>query len=115
MLVRQIGDDQLQPGYGVRYQQIYPHGHEDLADWGIGRAVLDRGDATTVHAHPENEIFLILSGRGDMTVGAQRLPVVGGEAVVIPADTHHQLVNTGAGPLVLVSVYWPPAFGRFDL
>ncbi|OJF09339.1 cupin domain-containing protein [Couchioplanes caeruleus] len=115
MLVRPIGDDQLQPGYGVRYQQIYPHGGEDLADWGVGRAVLDRGDATDEHAHPEHEMFLILTGRGDMTVGAEQRPVVAGEAVVIPAGTLHRLVNLGADPLALLSVYWPPTYGRSDL
>lgn len=60
------------------------------------------------HAHHANdELFVILSGTGELRFGAQRHPVAAGMVAVCPAggaETAHQLIATGSEPLRYVAV-----------
>ena len=50
--------------------------------------------------HAADEMFLILSGRGDYRFGEQRLSVKAGDCLGAPAGgPAHQLINTGSEPL----------------
>ncbi|MFB6556272.1 cupin domain-containing protein [Streptomyces sp. NPDC056405] len=117
MLIRDLGDDRLTDAYGIRYQQIYPHGGEDLADWGIGRAVVAPGGATEPHGHhEEHEVFVILAGHGVMVIGDEEQKVTARQAVLIPNGAPHFLRNSSdTEPLEFLSLYWPPAMGALDL
>jgi mannose-6-phosphate isomerase-like protein (cupin superfamily) len=115
MLLRDIGEDQLRPAYGILFQQIYPHGGEDLADWGIGRSVIEPGGGTEPHSHDEHELFIILSGSGVMTIEDERQPVGAGQAVLIPRGSRHDLASTSSERLVFLNVYWPEPLGSVDL
>jgi mannose-6-phosphate isomerase-like protein (cupin superfamily) len=115
MLLRDLGEDQLLPAYGILFQQIYPHGGEDLADWGIGRSVVEPGGGTEPHSHDEHELFVILSGSGVMTIEDEQRPVGAGQAVLIPRNSHHDLASTSSERLVFLNVYWPEQLGSVDL
>lgn len=57
--------------------------------------------------HVEEEAFIILSGSGDYRFGARRIAVKTGDVLGAPAggpETAHQLINTGAVPLVYVGL-----------
>jgi methionyl-tRNA synthetase len=111
-----MGDNELKNVYGIRFQQIYPHDNEDLADCGIGRAVIAPRGSTEPHSHPENEVFLLIAGQASMTIADETMPVTDGDAVFIPADTTHHIANASANEdLRFMSVYWPAAFGSIDL
>jgi uncharacterized cupin superfamily protein len=60
------------------------------------------------HSHRVNdEMFYILSGRGELRLGAARHPVQTGDMIGCPAggpETAHQLVNTGSEPLVYLAM-----------
>ena len=52
--------------------------------------------------HAKDELFLILSGRGELRLGAARHPVVEGDLIGCPAgnaSTAHPLINTGEAEL----------------
>jgi uncharacterized cupin superfamily protein len=60
------------------------------------------------HSHRANdELFLILAGRGELRLGAQRYAVKEGDLIGCPAgdaSTAHQLINTGDSELRYLAV-----------
>lgn len=72
-----------------------------------------------LEVHPDDDQFLrIESGCGTVMMGANRerlafqRPVGSGDAIFVPADTWHNVVNTGRMPLKLYSIYAPPHHPR---
>lgn len=68
-----------------------------------------------LEAHPHLDQFLrIESGQGIVTMGpsedrlTQHKVVSRNSAIVIPAGTWHNLINTGNRPIKLYSIYTPP-------
>jgi mannose-6-phosphate isomerase-like protein (cupin superfamily) len=60
-----------------------------------------------VHDHVD-QTLLFLEGRGEAVLGGQTAPVQPNSLVVVKAGTRHNFVNTGDGPLRLVTIYAPP-------
>ncbi len=62
--------------------------------------------ACPYHFHyVEEEMFMILEGRGTLRVAGEMIPVVAGDAIFIPAGPEypHQLINTSDAPLKYLS------------
>ena len=55
-----------------------------------------------------DQLLLFVEGDGEAVIEGERAPVARNQLVVVPAGTRHNFVNTGAGPLRLVTVYAPP-------
>ena len=55
-----------------------------------------------------DQILLFVEGEADAIVGGERRPVRADELVLVPGGTRHNFVNSGEGPLRLVTVYSPP-------
>ncbi len=67
------------------------------------------GSEQAAHAHPSNEqVFVIVRGRGIMKVGDEEEEVGPGTMVFLPPATWHAIRNTGEEPLVYVSATSPP-------
>lgn len=73
------------------------------------------GGEIGLESHPHLDQFLrIESGCGVVKMGpckdsvTLQRPVGPGDAVVIPAGTWHNLINTGRSPVKLYSIYAPP-------
>lgn len=81
-------------------------GAENLAiTWVEG----EPGSMQAVHGHPDNEqIYVIVRGRGVMQVGDEMEEVGEGTLVFIPPGSGHAIKNTGSEPLVFVSATSPP-------
>jgi len=72
-------------------------------------ATLEKGKAIEPHVDPMEEIYFIMSGEGEMTVGEDTRHVVPGDAIWIPAGSTHSLLNTGQNVcfiLVVASPAW---------
>jgi len=71
---------------------------------------LEPGQSQKVHAHDgQDKIYVVLEGRGRITVGGIDEVVEAGEAVVAAAGVPHGVVNdSGARLLMLVLVSPPP-------
>lgn len=66
---------------------------------------LDPGEELAAHQHRDNEeIFLIFSGQGQMTVAQQRALVTPGQFIFVPQGINHSLANDGADRLHAFSV-----------
>ena len=67
------------------------------------------GSQQGVHAHPASEqVYVIVRGRGMMTVGEEEKEVSAGTLVLVPPGAAHAILNTGDEPLVFVSATVPP-------
>lgn len=68
----------------------------------------ERGQVTAMHVHPtQDEIWVIYEGRGEVTVGADRLAVGPGSMIFIPAGARHGLCADADSRLVLLFLKSP--------
>lgn len=75
----------------------------------LAEATLPAGGATTPHFHRvTEELYLFTAGEGLMRLDGEERAVRSGDCVVIPPGAHHQVVNTGSGPLRLLCCCAPP-------
>ena len=68
------------------------------------------GRGPALHRHPYEEVFVVLEGEADFTLGDERRVVRGGEVVVAPAGQPHGFTNSGDGQLRMVNIHVSPRF-----
>jgi mannose-6-phosphate isomerase-like protein (cupin superfamily) len=61
------------------------------------------GSSTPVHRHACEEVILILSGSGEVTVQGETNSFGPNSTLIVPPDAVHQIVNPGSTPIVLVA------------
>jgi len=59
------------------------------------------------HSHANEEVYVILSGKGKMTVGDESQVVEGFGVVYIPSNVEHSLTNIGNEELEILYIYSP--------
>jgi mannose-6-phosphate isomerase-like protein (cupin superfamily) len=72
-----------------------------------GFVVIDPGGKVPEHEHEQEEVYYILQGRGEMTVGSQSEILEAVSAVYIPPGQMHALKNNGEDELHMLFVYAP--------
>ena len=76
------------------------------------------GAEQALHSHEEAEqVYIVVSGGGTMTVAGDTQEVERGDLVMVPPATDHSIANGGEAELCCVSVQSPPVsasevFGR---
>jgi mannose-6-phosphate isomerase-like protein (cupin superfamily) len=60
-----------------------------------------------VHAEGD-QFFRVEEGNGEVQINGQPTKIKGGDAVLVPAGAHHNVINTGGQPLRLYTLYAPP-------
>ena len=70
---------------------------------------LKPGEEIGLETHKENEQFLRFeSGKGKAIIGEEEFSLKDGDAVIIPAGTRHNIINTSdTEPLKLYTIYSP--------
>ena len=58
--------------------------------------------------HTLDQFFRVEQGTGEAVLDGQRTLIKAGFAVLVPAGTRHNIINTGREPLKLYTVYSPP-------
>jgi mannose-6-phosphate isomerase-like protein (cupin superfamily) len=58
--------------------------------------------------HQLDQFFRVEEGSGEAVLDGVRTPIRAGFAVLVPAGTKHNIINTGAEPLKLYTLYAPP-------
>ena len=67
------------------------------------------GSPQSVHSHEGREqVYVIVQGRGAMTVGEEIQEVGPGTAILVPPGTDHCIKNVGDEKLIYVSATSPP-------
>ena len=94
---------------GSQVRSILDRTNSPVRNQSLAEATLPPGGSTKKHCHPKSEeIYLILAGHGVITVGDETRDVVTHDAVLTPPGVAHELVNTGAEPLVFLCCCAPP-------
>jgi len=70
-------------------------------------ATLEPGKEIEAHVDPMEEIYFVMNGEGEMTVGDDTRHVVSGDAIWIPVGQSHSLLNTGQGNCFILVVASP--------
>lgn len=58
--------------------------------------------------HRLDQFFRVEEGAGEALLDGVRTPISAGFAVLVPAGTKHNIINTGNVPLQLYTLYAPP-------
>ena len=61
-----------------------------------------------MEVHKLDQFFRVEEGSGEAILDGVRTAIRAGFAVVVPAGTNHNVINTGSAPLKLYTIYSPP-------
>ena len=73
----------------------------------IARARVEPGTTTVLHSVDRTEVYYILEGIGEATVGEQKRTMSAGEAVYIAPGTPQRITNIGQGDLLFLAICTP--------
>ena len=74
----------------------------------MGILELEAGGYYPLHSHPSPEIYFILSGTAEWTVGDETFIATPGMAIYHASNVPHRMVNQGTEPLRTVWFWWAP-------
>ena len=69
---------------------------------------LKPGEEIGAEVHKLDQFFRVEAGNGDAVLDGIKTAIGPGFAVVVPAGTNHNIINTGSVPLKLYTIYAPP-------
>jgi len=69
---------------------------------------LKPGEEIGAEVHKLDQFFRVEEGSGEAVLDGARTALRAGFAVVVPAGTRHNIINTGTAPLKLYTLYAPP-------
>ena len=61
-----------------------------------------------MEVHTLDQFFRVEEGTGEAVLDGVRMPIRAGFAVLVPAGTNHNIINTGSASLKLYTLYAPP-------
>jgi len=95
-------------GEKVLYQIVWrftPKAEMLKAFKGVARLTVPSGETNLMHNHvKEEQIYLVMSGSGEIQVGEERTPGSPGDVVYLPANVPHGFFNTGDKPAVILNI-----------
>lgn len=81
----------------------------------IRYSVDEIGEGPNLHVHPYDEVFYILEGRAEFTVGEKKFIAEEGAIVIGPANVPHSYKNLGPGRLDSLDVHLNSEWIQYDL
>jgi len=69
---------------------------------------LKPGEEIGMEMHTLDQFFRVESGEGKTILDGVEHEIRDGSAIVIPAGTRHNIINTGEGEMKLYTIYSPP-------
>ena len=118
MLVRRLADAPTEEWHRLRNHILMDAGELGSRNMSATWVEVPGDTDQALHSHEEAEqIYIVVSGRGTMTVAGDTQEVVQGDLVLVPPATDHSIANSNSADLCCVSVQSPPVeasevFGR---
>lgn len=96
-------------GNGQRSRLLLAPGQFGSRQLAVTCVQANAGSRQPLHSHPDSEqVYVIVSGRGEMTVDEETQGVAAVTLVFIPPGAEHAIYNPGPEELVYVSAAAPP-------
>ena len=70
----------------------------------------ETGDGAPTHLHAVEEVLRVLDGQADVWIGDERVTLISGQLVIVPAGRKHGFSNAGTGILHIESTLAAPVF-----
>ena len=94
-------------GSSIR-ELMHPQSHMNQ-NQSLAEATIAIGSSTRLHKHHSSEeLYHVIQGSGEMTLGEKRFSVTKGDTVCIMPGTAHQIKNTGEIELKILCCCSPP-------
>ena len=93
--------------YRRQIKVLFAPDKEGVEELTFSHAILPPSGRTDYHVHDRPELIYVVSGTGVCVHEGQETIVQEDVALWIPKGEHHQLINTGDGPLKLATVFVP--------
>jgi mannose-6-phosphate isomerase-like protein (cupin superfamily) len=104
----------LRTRHGSEIRPLIDRTTSTITQCSVAEELLPAGAAVTRHFHQSTEeVYYVLEGEGEMTVGDETSAVGAGDAIYIPIGSVHSLRNVGSTVLRIVLVCGP-AFSSDD-
>lgn len=72
---------------------------------GVTRLTVPPGETNLMYNHAkEEQIYIVLSGSGEIQVGEERAPATPGDVIYLPANVPHGFFNTGDKSAVILNI-----------
>jgi len=111
MLIKRLSDcPEIVANDGCRLRELLHPDRDDAAiRHSLALAWVDPGEATLPHLlREQTEVYLILSGSGQMHIGREVARVIAGDVVVIPKGAEQWIENAGSDVLHFAAIVDPP-------
>lgn len=87
---------------GIVHRTVAGHA-QNVAGMEVWHQVLAPGAETPVHRHQGDEVIVVLSGSGRVTLAGETQEFSAGSTLIVPSDVVHQIVNTGSQDMTLIA------------
>ena len=88
----------------LMHPELHGNSNQSLAE-----ATVPPGVVTALHQHMHTEeLYYILQGTGEMTLGERSFSVTSGDTIYIPPNTPHQIFNPDQIDLIFLCACCPP-------
>jgi quercetin dioxygenase-like cupin family protein len=91
---------------GLSMARLYHHPDGALT---FQLARIEPGGISRRHAHPWEQINLVVEGRGSVEVENRRVEIGAGDCIIFEPNASHAITSTGDVPLLLVALLGPGA------
>lgn len=85
--------------------------HVRVETMSLGTYCVAAGGVDDQQPHPEDEVYVVMSGSGHFEAGERRVPVEAGSVLFVPAGEVHRFIDVTSDLTVLV-VFAPAYTGR---
>jgi len=80
---------------------------EGVEELTFSQAILPPEGRTDYHTHDRPELIFVVSGQGICFHEGEETPIQEDVAMWVPAGERHQIINSGANPIKLATVFIP--------
>jgi mannose-6-phosphate isomerase-like protein (cupin superfamily) len=118
VLVRRLAEAPTEEWHRLRNHILMDAGELGSRNISVTWLEVPTGIDQELHSHEEAEqVYVVVSGRGTMTVAGDTQEIAQGDLVMVPPATDHSIANEAPAELCCVSVQSPPVtasevFGR---
>ena len=108
MLVRRLQDTAVEEWHRIRAHVLMDAGELGSRNLSVTWVCVPDGAKQTLHSSGEAEqAYVVVRGRGTMSVAGDTLEVGEGDLILVPPATEHSIGNEGEAELVCVSIQSP--------